>query len=399
MTLAHASRPLSAGVGNSNDQTRRHNLSTILTMLHHDGAQTRAQLTRISGLNRSTIGALVAELVELGLAYETEPADSGLVGRPSPVVHANERVAAITVNPDVDAITIGVVGLGGELHRNIRFETASVPTVGESIDVVSAVLQGMRHELETQFRIAGIGVAVPGLVNPREGVVTLAPHLGWHDERVAEPFAEALGYPVSVANDAAVATVAESLFGAGRGVHDLVYLNGSASGIGGGVLVGGVMVRGSQGYAAELGHTLVNTSGIRCHCGKSGCLETEVNLGRLLEVLGRESAGLEELDALIASAPDARGEIERQLDVLALAIGTFVSIFNPETIILGGFLGALYEADPARLQAGVRAQAFTGVESVVRLERAQLRARLLTIGAAELVFAGVLADPAGSALG
>src|SRR6195952_3681390 len=153
MTLTRASRPLNAGVGNSNDQTRRHNLSTILTMLHHGGAQTRAQLTRQSGLNRSTIGALVTELADLGLAYETEPEDSGLVGRPSPIVHANEKVVVVTVNPDVDAITIGVVGLGAQLHKRIRFETAQVPTVRETVNVVTAVLAGMRSELDAQFRV------------------------------------------------------------------------------------------------------------------------------------------------------------------------------------------------------------------------------------------------------
>ncbi|MCU1476673.1 MAG: hypothetical protein JWQ64_1366 [Subtercola sp.] len=402
MTLTRASRPLSAGVGNSNDQTRRHNLSTILTMLHHGGAQTRAQLTRQSGLNRSTIGALVTELAELGLAYETEPEDSGLVGRPSPIVHANEKVVAVTVNPDVDAITIGVVGLGAELHKRIRFETASVPTVREAVNVVSAVLAGMRSELDAQFRVVGVGIAIPGLVNSDDGTVLLAPHLGWHDEAVAEPISAALGYPARAANDAGLATVAESLFGSGRGVNDLVYLNGSASGIGGGVLAGGSMLRGAQGFAGELGHTLVNSAGIRCHCGKVGCLETEVNLGRLLAVLGRDSLGLDELDALLvpdaaggALAPEVQAEVDRQLDVLALAIGNFISVFNPESFVLGGFLGSLYGANPERLRAAVKDVTLGTLGDSVRIDRAQLRSRLLTIGAAELAFGDVLADPAG----
>jgi predicted NBD/HSP70 family sugar kinase len=444
MTLTRASRPLSAGVGNSNDQTRRHNLSTILTMLHHGGAQTRAQLTRQSGLNRSTIGALVTELSELGLAYETDPADSGLVGRPSPIVHANEKVVAITVNPDVDAITIGVVGLGAELHKRIRFETASVPTVREAVNVVSAVLAGMRSELDAQFRVVGVGIAIPGLVNSDDGTVLLAPHLGWHDEAVAEPISAALGYPARAANDAGLATVAESLFGSGRGVNDLVYLNGSASGIGGGVLAGGSMLRGAQGFAGELGHTLVNSSGIRCHCGKVGCLETEVNLGRLLAVLGRDSLGLDELDALLVPdaagsasggddasiaptrapvggevvrtgpgeatvdgagsgaavaaglAPEVQAEVDRQLDVLALAIGNFISVFNPESFVLGGFLGSLYGANPERLRAAVKDVTLGTLGDSVRIDRAQLRSRLLTIGAAELAFSDLLADPAGT---
>jgi predicted NBD/HSP70 family sugar kinase len=393
-------RSVSAGVGDNNDKTRRHNLSIILTMLHHGGAQARAQLTRQSGLSRSTIAALAVELAELDLAYQTEPGDSGMVGRPSPIVHPNNRVAAIVVNPDVDAITIGLVGLGGQVHKRIRYPTASIPTVRETVNVVAAVLEGMRNELESTYRIVGVGVAVPGLVNAEEGIVMLAPHLRWRNEPLAELVSKALGYPVKVANDASLGTVSESLFGVGRGVQDLVYLNGSASGIGGGVLVGGSLVRGAQGYAGELGHSLINSVGIKCHCGKLGCLETEVNLGRLLQILKRDSLDLDELDNLLAEGndPAVRSEVNRQLDVLGRAIGNFISVFNPESFVLGGFLGSLYDANPKRLHDAVRASTFGSLGESVRIDRAQLRSRLLMVGAAELVFGELLADPAGTQL-
>src|SRR5688572_25451293 len=92
-TSGGASAPLRADAGTSNAQTRRHNLSSVLTHLHHSGSLTRAELTRRTGLNRSTVGALVGELAEYGLAYETAAPEGGGVGRPSPLVHANARVA------------------------------------------------------------------------------------------------------------------------------------------------------------------------------------------------------------------------------------------------------------------------------------------------------------------
>ncbi len=400
MSILGSSRPVSAGVGNSNDQTRRHNLSTVLTTLHHGGAQTRADLTRRLGLNRSTIAALVGELVELDLAFETASTDHGTVGRPSPFVHPNDRVAAIAVNPDTDAIIIGLVGLGGTVHKRIRYETEGLPSVRETVNIVRAVVDGMRGELESTYRIAGAGIAVPGLVRSSDGMITLAPHLDWHDEPLAELLSDALGYPATAGNDANLGIIAESIYGAGRGVKDLVYVNGSPSGIGGGVLIGGVPLRGAQGYGAELGHTLVNGDRLLCHCGRTGCLETEVQLGRLLAVLGRDTIDADELDQLLLSNtdPEVDAEITRQLDVLSAALANFVSMFNPERILLGGFLGSLIAAHPERLREGVQAASFSQLAGSLTLERAQLRSRLLLVGAAEIAFQSLLEDPANASL-
>src|SRR5262245_28446657 len=102
-----ASAPIRADVGTSNAETRQHNLSAVLTNLHHSGPLTRAELTRRTGLNRSTVGTLVGELAASGLAYETAAPEGGGVGRPSPLVHANAKVATLALNPDVDAIELG----------------------------------------------------------------------------------------------------------------------------------------------------------------------------------------------------------------------------------------------------------------------------------------------------
>lgn len=389
--------PLSR-IGNSNDQARRHNLSTVLTLLHHGGSRTRAELTRATGLNRSTIAALVGELGDLGLVYETQQTDPGTVGRPSPFVHLTDRLLAVAVNPDLDAVTIGLVQLGGRVLARVRHETTRAPGIDETVAIVRREVSSLVAGLADDQVIVGVGIAVPGLVRSSDGVVTLAPHLLWNDQPLAEPVAEALGIPAFAANDAQLGLVAESLFGAGRGVEDIVYLNGSTSGIGGSVLVAGNALRGAQGYAGELGHTLVKSDGATCFCGKSGCLETEVSLARLLDVLGTAPVDGDEFDRMLVAAADdtVRHEIDRQLDVLSTALGNFVSIFNPSSIILGGFLGSLYAANPERLQAGIRRASFGSLGDGVTLERAQLRTRLLMVGAAELAFAPVLADPAGA---
>jgi len=384
--------------GSSNDQLRRFNLSMILTMIHHSSGCSRAELTRRTGLNRSTVSALVAELVELGMAFEGEPEDlPGRVGRPSLQVFPSPKIAAIAVNPDVDAITVGLVGLGGEVIRRIRFDTARIPTVTETVNAVKAIVDGMRGEFEQNYRIMGVGVAVPGLVDTIDGRVLIAPHLGWRDCSLTGPLAKAVQYPVFAGNDASLGAIAESLFGAARGASDLVYLNGSASGIGGGLIIGGSPLRGTSGYAGELGHTLVNSVGVRCHCGRIGCLETEVSMQRLLAVLGLPRADQDELDIALGVSrdPEVLREVARQIDFLSVAISNFVNMFDPEMVVLGGFLGSLLSVGRERLAEAVSVSSLGTLGHAVLLERAQLRSRLMMVGAAELAFAGLLDDPAG----
>jgi predicted NBD/HSP70 family sugar kinase len=391
---AGPSQPLRAAVGARNEQTRRHNLSTVLTHLHHSGALTRAELTRRTGLNRSTIGALVAELADKELVHETLDGAHASVGRPSPRVHPNPNIAALALNPDVDALIIGVVGLGGVVHRRVRHATAVPPTAAQTVKLVRRLLEELRPELD-HYSVVGMGLAIPGLVRAADGQVTLAPHLGWRDEPLARKIEETTGYATFAGNDANVGMIAETLFGAGQGVSDLVYLNGSTSGIGAGVLVEGRPLSGARGFAAELGHTLINSRGQACHCGKRGCLETEVNLARLLEVIGQQSLDADELDLALTRATGRalRQEIQRQVDLLGEAIAGFMSVFDPEMVLLGGFLGSLYGAMPERLRERVDQLCLAPLAGSVRIERARLRSRLLMIGAAELAFQPLIADP------
>ena len=392
--MSQAESP-ATGRGNSTDHVRRHNLATVLTLVHRSQGISRSQLTRVTGLNRSTVAALVGELVERRLVLEVDADVQGQVGRPSPIVKPGPLAVAIAINPEIDAITIAVVGLGGNVITRVRHTTAQEPTAREAVAICAAVIEGLRGELEGH-RVVGIGLAVPGLVRSLDGVVRLAPHLGWLDEPVAAMLAEATGYTVVAGNDARLGTLAESTFGAGRDLSDFIYLNGGASGIGGGVIAGAQALTGAAGYAGEFGHTLVNSQGIVCHCGGVGCLETEVTRSALLALVGLTDADSDELEsALIASeSADVRAEVHRQLDFLAVALRNAINTLNPQTILLGGFLGSLYAVAPAHLNALVAHQPLRASREGVTIGRAALGSNLLMIGAAELAFDVVLDDPA-----
>ena len=383
--------------------TRRSNLSRLLTSVHRGGPSSRAALTRQTGLNRSTIAGLVAELAGAGLVSEGVAESARSVGRPSPLVIAESSVAALTVNPDIDAVTLGLVGLGGVVHKRVRYPTGGSLTADEAVNLVDALVAGMRTELDDRFSVLGIGVAVPGLVERSTGTVTLAPHLRWRGEPFAARLTEATGYRCIVANDARTALVAEGLFGAGRGREEFVYLNGSASGIGGGIVTDGRPVLGRHGYAGEFGHRVVHPGGLPCHCGRIGCLETEVRRDRLLTAVGLDDVAAEQLPQALTEAlaegltgkrsAEVRAELDRQVGWLAQGLSDVVTALDPEAVVLGGFLATLADASGGRLQELVRSTGFAALSGDIEVVAAELGTDLLTIGAAELIFADLLDDP------
>jgi predicted NBD/HSP70 family sugar kinase len=400
--------------GGATDALRRNNLATVLGLVHREGALSRSDLTRLTGLNRSTVGDLVGELAGLGLVEvdETPLAASGPGGgpgggagrgragragrgRPSPLVRVADGVAAIAVNPEVDAVIIGLVGLGGRVLKRIRVETASARGVAETVTLASAGIAGMLAG-ETGIRVAGIGVAVPGQVRLSDGMVREATHFGWVDEPLAAMLGEATGLHVWAANAAVLGLRAESAFGAGRGIDDLVYLIGGASGIGGGGISGGRLLTGAAGYAGEFGHTFVRSEGRVCSCGAHGCLEAEVTQAELLDAVGLDSAHAAELADRLAATDDpaARAVVARQYDALRVATRSAVNVFNPSVVVLGGFLAALYRAAEAQGAPDLLGEVIHSSRDGVAVAEAQLGTDQMLIGAAELVFAELIADPA-----
>lgn len=381
--------------GRGHESVRRHNLATVLASVHHSAGVSRSQLTAGTGLNRSTIAALVAELTTLGLVIETAAPATKRAGRPSPMVRPDRRTVAIAVNPEVDAITVAVVTLGGRVVERVRRPLDEAPSVADAVRTVAELV----HEFAGRHpEPVGIGVAVPGLVRTSDGLVRLAPHLGWIDEPLADRLSNATGLPVFAANDAGLGANAEYHFGAGRGMTDLIYLNGGASGIGGGIIANGRPLRGAGGYAGEFGHTLATGRATRDRTGAPGSFELEVNRSVLLTVLGIRDADAEGLeDALAVGVRTSRAaaeEVHRQLGFLAVMLRDAIDILNPQIVVLGGFLASLDAVVPGRLEQLVAGQALAASFDDVRIVRAALGSDILLIGAAELAFAGLLADPA-----
>lgn len=379
-----------ARVGTSTDDVRRRNLSSVLTLVHRHRALSRADLTRHTGLSRSTTKDLVGELVDRGLVTEAPAGTATQVGRPSPIVRPDDRMLAVAVTPEVDAVTVGVVSMGGAVITVVRRETDRVPTAADTVAIAAEEIHRIRSTLHDGQRITAVGVAVPGLVHSPESTVRLAPNLDWHDVMLGQMLSEATDLPVFAANDANAGALAEHLFGKHHNPDHLIYVNGGPSGIGAGFVVAGDILEGVAGYAGELGHTYVGGAE-RCHCGSVGCLETEVSQQPLTRLLAQLDDGAE----LDFSAPDhaERDVLHRQARCLGIALGNAINMLNPRLIVLGGFLRVFPAFAATVLHDELARRTMGAPRHLVRVVPATLGADTLIIGAAELAFAPVLADP------
>jgi predicted NBD/HSP70 family sugar kinase len=386
----------------SPESVRRHNLSLLLRRLHQSGALSRSELGGSLGMTRSTIGELVADLGARGLVLAGDPARLGSPGRPSLVVRPNPRgAAAITADIAVNSLSAAVVGLGGQvLHlervahrpRRLAFE--------QTVEDIVALIRSAQASIPSDCWISGLGVAVPGVVRRADGLVHFAPNLGWRDVPLGRLVAERLGsdLPVQIANEADLGALAEHTWGAGVGVDHLIFLS-SDVGVGGGLIIDGRPLVGAAGCAGEVGHVQVNPMGVRCRCGAIGCWETEIGGPALLRRAGSALKGYrpEAVARLLREAawgdPVALPAVEEVGRWLGVGLGGLVNAFNPQRVVLGGFLGEMWPLVEEIVQAELRVRVMTPALEVVEIRPAQLGTEATLMGAAELALARVLEEP------
>lgn len=369
-------------------------------MLHLQGTVSRSTLTAVTGLNRSTISDLVTELSDLGLAFESEATSPSGLGRPSLMVSASDNVVAFSVHPEFDSTTVGVVSLAGKVISKTRVKTKKSPSVETSVEIAASTIAQIRSQLKPEVRIVGVGVAVPGQVRVADGVIRHAPHLGWIEAPYGPLLSQATGLRVWLDNDASLGCMAEFNHGSARGLSDFIYLYAGAGGIGGGAIINGRQLRGSSGYGGELGHVRISNSTEKDNSGLSGTLESLIKREEILKMLGQNSATDEELEKSIQEATDKKiiDVINYQIDILGSGLGSFVNIFNPQAIVLTGFLDSLFQYDSDRMLRRMRESSLTSSQESVLILSGALGANLLMIGAAELPFNSLIEDPSGTNL-
>lgn len=388
--------------GVDSSSLRRQNLSSILTHIHRSGPASRSEIGAVTGLARSSVAGLVAELEQAGLLQQTRALPDGSPGRPSPVVDAQAGAAVLAFEVEVDSVAVAVVQLGGtvlsERREDRQHKTASETQTLRDLERLAAAC---RREAG-QHRVLAAGVAVAGLVDHRSSRVVSAPNLGWEGLDLGADIRSAcdIDAPIAVRNEGELALRAESVRGAGQGCADVVYLSAEV-GVGGGILSNGRFIVGRSGLGGEVGHLPLNPDGARCNCGARGCFETEVGERALLARAGLDpNGGRAETETLLHSAADGQEKALEAFRIsgrwLGLGIVALAHTLNPEKVVLGGLYrsGFAYVVDAINEVLVERAFPTLDGLSVVPSDLGDAAPLL---GAAELAFDHVLADPLAAA--
>jgi predicted NBD/HSP70 family sugar kinase len=237
------------------------------------------------------------------------------------------------------------------------------------------------------------------MVRRNDGMVRLAPAIGWVEEPVGAALIEEVGDvgPLVVGNLADVLALVEHSRGAAAGRENVIYLYGDV-GVSAGIIAGGRRVTGHGGYGGEVGHMVVNPRGRPCSCGSSGCWETEIGEYALLELAGRgaqsgREAVLDVVDAAMRGDWAAKKAVRLVGDWIGLGVGNLINIFNPEAVIFGGTMRDVYLVAAAQVRSRLNEVALPACREHVRLRTPELGSEAALVGAAELAFERLLADP------
>ncbi|MEV5695076.1 ROK family protein [Micromonospora globbae] len=383
--------------GASQEEIRRQNLGAVLRYVHVHGPTSRAELTARLGLNRSTIGALAADLAAAGLVTEEPPATVRRAGRPSLVVSPRTRVYAQALSIEPDRLRAARIGLGGRILDLRETDRDAGASALDAVAPLAALTEEMTRAVEPDAVRAGVAVAVTDTSRDRDGRV----RIGGPDEALRAAldaaFAAGAAGPAVLAGDLAdIAGLAEHVRGVAAGVDDLVYLHGGA-GVSAGIIIGGRLVMGHGGRSGKVGHMVVNPGGLPCECGSRGCWQTEIGEAALLRHAGRDPGspdGVREvLCAAAAGDPVARAAVERVADWLGFGVANLVNVVNPDTVVFGGSLRDVYTAGADTVRRRLDELALPVSREHVQLRPAALGRDAALIGAAELAFAHLLADP------
>jgi predicted NBD/HSP70 family sugar kinase len=340
---------------------RELNRLRVVDALRRQGTASRSELARLTGLSRTTVTTLVADLQGRGMIAEQEAGRTGPSGRGRPPVllRLDASVgAALGIDFGHRHVRVAVADLSSTVlaERYVMLEVDD--DAGTALDAAADLTSEVLAEAETdRSRLIGAGMALSGPIDRDTGTVASTVVPGWAGVNAGEELSRRLGVQVEVDNDANLGALAEVSFGAGRGLVDVIYVMMSA-GVGAGLVLGGRLHHGSTGIAGELGHVQVRVDGAVCRCGNRGCLETYVSGPAIADLLRRSRGEELSLPDIIRLAHAGDVGCQRAIAdagrVLGRVVAAVCNVFNPDTVVVGGDLGEAGDVllDPMREAVG-----------------------------------------------
>jgi predicted NBD/HSP70 family sugar kinase len=380
------------------ERLRAGNQRTVLGLLAGEGPMSRADLVRASGLSRTTVSSLIAELIRAGQVTETDDRarpHKGGSGRPPVVVRLSAPAGAVA------GVDIGHghvrVAVADRLGAVLAEEHALVDVDAHGAEVLDRTAAMVRSLTGTSgldaTELQAVGMCVPAPLDRRSSRIRTGIMPGWQGLLPGEELERRLGVPVHADNDANLGALAELHQGSARGRHDVVYLK-IASGVGAGIVLGGRLHRGASGIAGEIGHVQVGEDGHVCRCGNRGCVETMVSGSRLLELLRPTYGEPLTIEQVLTLDDEGDAGVRRVLSdagrIIGRAVADLANSLNPELVVVGGTLGrspSLVEG----LRASIDRYAQPDTAAALEVVPGALRDRSEVVGAVALAIARVAA--------
>lgn len=391
MTMRSPSAGTNRGGSNAKG-LRTYNQAVVLDAIRRHDSISRVEIAELTGLTSQTVTNICRRLLDQGVIEEsgkkaTPLGKSRTALRPKP-----NGLFAIGVQFDPDASRAAILDLGGHVqhHRDFSPEPGSDP--GAVLELIATTVQDLLRDADADpERVMGIGVGVPGPVDPVRGMLFEPPHLThWRDVPLRDTLEKLTGYPVVVDKDVTAAAVADMWYGSGDAADTAAVLY-VGTGVGLGVYTNGEIVRGFSGNAGEIGHIIVDPDGVICECGRRGCVGATSSASSLVSRLLPDATGV--LEGMTALTEGASGNAEwdqsldRAMDGLVELARTIAGLYDVNRLRLGGPMWDFFadRLTPERLR---RMEGRTGVPAVhpISCAASELGADLGTIGAACLVF-------------
>lgn len=379
---------------------REHNLGLVLRLIIDAPVPiSRADIAVATGLTRATVSSLADRLIVAGLVTELPPVMSQRAGRPAvPLVAAAGTLAAVGMEINVDYLGVRVIDLSGAvLGEHVESADFRGSDPGQVLSRLSELYGAVTGPLESEIRMAGSALAIPGLVDRMFGPVRLAPNLGWREVDVVKEFRShpaTADVAIRLDNEATLAARAEADALRPAGVLSFLYLSGEV-GVGGALVVDGVVFGGRHGWSGEIGHTVVDPTGPLCRCGALGCLEqyagkdallrnAEMNLDLSVEVLMRSAE---------AGEAKALSSLSGAAHALGTALANAVNLIDVENVVLGGIYAPLSPFLIPGIEDVLQSRVLSAPWSRLSVVAAQVRDYAALDGAASAVLADVIDDP------
>lgn len=363
------------------------NRSRVLQAFCDHGPLSRAELARLAGVPRATIGTIVQNLLDADLLEELEPDRDGKVGKPGrPLWFGPQAGLSVAVGFTAASVRAALVNARGDriADSEVRLPTPSATTR----ELVEAVVRAARIVLPSGGEVLGVGVVIPGVCDTAAGEVVGSGQLpGAVGTELATSVARQLGLQVLLDNDARAQALGEKWFGDARGVPTFASVQ-TGDGLGVGLVLDGHVYRGEDGRAGELGHTSVVLDGAPCRCGLSGCWETVATTPWLraeATAAGLPGAARMTTGSLVALGEAGEALLARYLDHVAAGLANLVNLLGTKRIVLHGDLVGGGEQVREAVEAATQARVLGHLRDEVQVSFSALDADAALLGAAGLV--------------